>query len=344
MKSCPLFALSALTALACAPSFAAQPIESEAPTPIPDVARAMIDAAYETEDPVQVSAVANAAMQVFPKEAEAIGAYADKKREALSSPLFAGRVKDELVVTAEPEKEKQPPSVDARPDEVELKPGKAPKFLGLGPWKGKATASGLRSTGNSQNAAAGFQFEAHRDFGDFTHNLAGRFDFGKSKGKTTQQRWGASYKLDYRYSDKTYAFARLSYDEDAFSGFDYRLFAGLGVGRRLFNTEGFKWKVEGGPGYQYAPIDDTREVDNHPAAYLSSETDWLIRDGLKFEQDVNGTWTSPTSTIVSQTTLTTVLTDTLSTGISYLYRYETDPPSGRLNEDTTFRLNLTYGF
>lgn len=323
---------------------AASPEQSPSTPQLPEIARALIDAAFRTEDAAQVAAVADAAKQVFPGFEDAIEAYAAERRAALLSPFFAGLPKDEVVVAAEPTAEKKPPVVEADPNPVDLKPGKAPEFLGLGQWKGKASASGVVATGNSRNAAAGLLIEARRDVGSLTHNISAAFDYGKSNGNATQQRWRAAYKLDIEQSEQVYGYLRLAYEEDAFSGFDYKLFGGLGAGVRLFNAEAFKWKIEGGPGYQYAPIDDTRAVDDHVAAYLSSETDWVIREGLKLEQDVNGTWTRPTSTFVSQTSLTTLLTDTLSTGFSYLYRFETDPPAGRLREDSTFRLNVTYGF
>lgn len=310
---------------------------------LPEVIQKLLDAAYHTQDPAQVAAVAYAAQQVFPDYADKIKAYADEKRAALS-PLVVKADSDEVLVVATPKEAKTPPTPSNKSDDVEMRPGKAPKFLGLGPWKGKATASGLIASGNSSNAAAGVHIEAHREVGPLTHNIVSYFDYGKSKGVKNQQRWGVSYKLDFLLGDDTYGYGRVSYDEDAFSGFDYKLFGGGGVGHYFYNTERFKLKVEGGPGYQYAPIDDTTARDNRFAIYASNEADWLIRDGLKLEQDLNATWTSPTSTLMSNTALTTVLSDTLSAGVSFLYRYETHPPAGRLKEDRTFRANLTYGF
>ncbi|MFZ5617164.1 MAG: DUF481 domain-containing protein [Pseudomonadota bacterium] len=346
-----IISAAVLSALLAAPPAAAEEAPPSTASPgalaapgLPDIARQLIDAAFRTEDAAQVAAVADAAKQVFPGFEDAIDAYASEKRAALSSPLFTGGARDEVVVAAELAKERKAPAVEAEPNPVDLKPGKAPEFLGLGAWKGRVGASGVIATGNSQNTAAGLQIEAHREIGALTHNLAAHFDYGKSRGNATQQRWGAAYKVDVDGGEDFYGFARFSYEEDAFSGFDYKLFGGLGVGRRLFKSEPFKWKVEGGPGYQYAPLDDTRAIDRQAAVYASSETDWTIREGVRFEQDLSATWTSPTSTLVSQTSLMTVLTDTLSTGLTYLYRYETDPPAGRVSEDTTIRLNLTYGF
>ncbi|MGE0409239.1 MAG: YdiY family protein [Amphiplicatus sp.] len=302
--------------------------------------RAMLDAAAETGKLNEIAAVASAARRVYPDDAEAIDAYA----RALMTAVTAKVTSDILTVKASPPPEKKAPSLDASVDAVDFPPGAAPKWLKLGPWAGKAVASGLVSSGNSKNAAAGLHIEARREIGAMTHRLTGYFDYGKSRGVKNQERWGGSYKLDYLLGDNTYAYGRFSYDEDAFSGYDYKIFGGLGVGRYFVRKPALQIKAEAGPGYQYSPIDGSNEVEKRAAIYASNEIDWVIRAGLKFEQDLNGTWTSPTTTLMSKTALTISLTDTLSTGVSFLYRYETDPPPGRFNTDTTLRMNLIYGF
>ncbi len=307
---------------------------------LPEVARAMLDAAAATGQMSQISAVANAARSVFPDHIEEIDSYA----ENLTALLLVGATSDLVMVKAKPAKEPPRVEVDDSVDAEELQPADPPKWLKLGEWDGKATASGIVASGNSDTAAAGLHIDARREFSYFTHNVSLYFDYGTSKGVKSQQRWGAAYKLDYLLGDDTYAYGRVSYDEDEFSGFDYKIFGGLGIGHNFYDTKTFKLKVEGGPGYQYSPIDDSREIDNRAAFYASGELHWIIRPGLKFQQNINATWTNPSSTLTSNSAITSALTDTLSTGISFLYRYETNPPAGRVNTDTTFRLNLTYGF
>ena len=65
---------------------------------------------------------------------------------------------------------------------------------------------------------------------------------------------------------------------------------------------------------------------------------------MTFGQDLNATWTEPTTTFQSVTTLNTKLTEALSTGLSFEYRYETEPPEGRENFDAIARASLIYGF
>lgn len=285
--------------------------------PIPDVAAAMLKAAHDSGERAEIEAVAKAVKAVFPDYADAIDADAAAKLASL-----------------EPEKPAEP----APP------PKPVYNWRAMKPWDGKIRASGMMSSGNSQNAAVGVAIDAARTDGEFKHNFKGYFDLGESNNVTNQKRWGASYKLDYNFTDRTYAYARVSYEEDEFSGFDYRLFSGAGLGHYLAKSEPFTLKVEGGPGHRYSPIDATREVEEELAIYGASELSWAIREGVKFEQNVSATWTDPTTAFQSVTSLTTQLWGDLSTGLSFEYRYETDPPEDRRKTDTIARASLIYGF
>ena len=307
-------ALSAFALAAIAAPAAAEPADA-----IPDIAAAMLAVAYESGDPDEIAAVAKAVKAVFPDYADAIAGDVDVKLAAISAA--------------------QEPEVET--PETAPAPG---GLLAIKPWDGKFSASAVMSSGNSENSAVGVAFDAARSAGAFTHNFKGFFNLGKSNGVTNQKRWGGAYKLDYNFTDRTYAYGRLSYEEDEFSGFDYRLFGGAGLGHYLAKSEPLTWKVEGGPGYRYSPIDITRDIEKEFAVYAASETDWLIREGLKFEQDFNVTWTSPTTTFQSVTSLTTEIWGDISTGLSFEYRYETDPPLGRENTDTIAKASLIYGF
>ena len=322
MKPINVFAAS-LTALAMTVQSAA--------AEIPDLAQALLDAAYEKGVASDIMAVADAAKTVFPDYADAIDAQAAAQIAILAAPA---------------ETEAATPVEEAGNNIDEGAAPAAPTggFFAVRPWEGKFQASAVMSSGNSENAAVGVAFDAARTTGRFVHNLSGYFDLGRSEGLTNQKRWGGAYQLDYKISDPTYAYARVSFDEDEFSGFDYRLFAGAGLGHFLSDTERLKWKIEGGPGFRYSPIDDTTEIDQEFAVYGASETDWQIRDGLLFEQDFNVTWTSPTTTFQSITSLTTELYEGLATGISFELRYETDPPFGRENTDTIARASLVYSY
>jgi putative salt-induced outer membrane protein YdiY len=281
----------------------------------------MLKVAHDSGDPAEIRAVAKAVKAVFPDYEAAIAADANAKVAAL-----------------------EPAQEENFADAPRTGPKQKHGLFALSPWDGKVSASGVLSSGNSENAAVGVAIDAARTAGAWKHNFKGYLDLGESNGVTNQKRWGASYKLDYNFGERTYAYGRVSYDEDQFSGFDYRLFGGAGLGHYLFKGEPFSWKVEGGPGYRFSPVSGTTMEENEFAVYAATEIDWLIRQGVKFDQDVNITWTSPTTSIQSVTALTTQIWGDISTGLSFEYRYETDPPMGRKNTDTIAKASLIYGF
>lgn len=314
----------AIASLLAATTASAQEVET------PALAQAMLEAAEKTGDAAQVDAVANAVLEVFPDYAEAIEA----KRAAIVASLAPPEVIEEA---AAPEEEPSDPR----------------GTLGFGKWTGTLGAGAAQASGNSENLTIGFALDARREHGIFAHNIEAGIDIASSNpdpsdplsdSDLTQKRWYGAYQLDVAFSDRTYAYGRIDYEEDEFSGFDYRIFGGAGLGHYLYKSAPLTWKIEGGPGYRYSPIDDTRETESEVALYASTEVDWLIAENILFEQNVNAIWTSPTTTVESLTAITTKLTDVLSTSISYQVRYETDPPPGNDDVDTLLKASVNYGF
>ncbi len=308
---------------------ALQVTPNELAASLPDIPRALLENAKATGDTAKVANVAEAAMAVFPDSAEAISAYSKLIVNELAPP-------EELAEEATPE--------------VVTTGG----FFAISPWEGKIVGTAARATGNSINTAYGVALDAARKVGKFTHNVEGSIDIASAgavnvaDSTLTQRRLYLGYQLDYDFSDRLYGYARASYEDDRFSGFDYRLFGSAGLGYLIYDNERLKWKVEGGPGYRYSVLDQPvlggDDTDSQFAFYASSETDWTIRDGLLFEQDLSFIWTSSTSTFISQTAVTTAVSDSISVGASYLYRFETNPPLGQVQTDTLLRASVTYGF
>ena len=308
----------------------------------PNYAKEMLEAAARTLDAAQVAAVAYAAIEVFPDQTEEIETYSAKLRAALSP--FSVVSVENIIVRAENKPPEPAPTPEIRTADKPLKPAKAPFFLDLGDWTGTASATGLISSGNSRNATAGLRVEAQSPEDVFTHHIRGYFDYGRSQGAKNTQRWGGAYQLDYAFRENTSIFARGSYDEDAFDGFEYRLFAGFGASQWVVRNEKITLKFEGGPGYQLAPIALTDDDNSGIAFYGNSEFDWVLRDGLKFEQRNSVTATNPTTRFVTTNAVTIAFTDYLSTGFSYEYNYLVNPPEGAANATRIFRSNLSYQF
>jgi len=320
------------------PAIAAQTADVRTP---PGIAKDLIDEAARSGDPRRIMVVAETVKAVLPTFAAAIDDYALAKSASLQNNepfLTSDDVNPPEVSTAAAADSPKDKDASDAPEE------KTGGIFALDPWTGNFSAGASLATGNSENTAIGLALEASRETGDFIFSVNAYFDLGKADGVQNQQRWGAESKIYYTYTDNLTVFGRFAYDEDAFSGFDYRLFAGAGLGYFIKKSEPFTFKVKAGPGFRYSPIDDTDEIDRVIAIYSGSDLKWVVRDGITFVQALDLTWTDPTTTFESRTALDVDLWDGLTTGVSYSLRHETNPPMDRVNRDTVLRFNLGYGF
>ena len=320
-----------------APSYAAEPA--------PGIARDLIDSAAESGDAIAVVIVTDAVKDVLPTFADAIDAYATQTLARIGGDAMASAATPDApgTVAASAAASSAAAAPAATPEE------KPTGVFALAPWDGKISAGASFASGNSENTAIGFALDASRTAGDLTHKVTAYFDIGEAGADgaprtLNQKRWGAAYKLDLKLNERVYGFWRIAYDEDQFSGFDYRLFTGAGAGYFVAKSDPLTVKFEAGPGFRYSPIDDTREVEEEIAIYAATDIDWVIREGLKLSQDAGMTWTNPTTTFESTTALDYALFKGLTTGVSFYYRYETAPPAGRLNSDSVFRATLGVDF
>lgn len=218
-------------------------------------------------------------------------------------------------------------------------------------WDGTVEFSAASATGNSETLNIGLGAEGRNTIGRYTHLLKGAFNYGETEEVETQNNLLLSYQLDMQLRDRTFGYGRIQYDKDEFSGFENRIFLGAGVGHYLIERETMTWKVEGGPGYRYAQLEepdpvpmDFEDSESEFAIYASSDYEYLFREGVQFTHSLNTTYTQSNTSINTVAALTTKLTETLSSKVSYEVRYETDPPAGNENTDTLLKASILFGF
>ena len=218
-------------------------------------------------------------------------------------------------------------------------------------WDGTIEFSAANATGNSENTTIGVGLDSRNKQGRYTHNVDAYANYAESDGTEQQNNFGVAYQLDLDLSDVSYGFGRISYEQDEFSGFDYRVFLGAGLGRFLIQNNVRVWKVEAGPGVRFTRIEEPvplppgfEDEETEVSAFANSEFDWTIREGVLFEHNLAATYADSSSTISTLFALSTKLTENLSSKVSYQVDFETDPPLGREDTDTLLKASLLLGF
>ena len=226
---------------------------------------------------------------------------------------------------------------------------------------GSVDLSFANATGNTENLTLilGGKLEVDRGPVEHAFQTGARYAESAPRGtddrQQTQEAVFASYQLDADLSDRLFAFGRVRYDYDAFSGFDHRVFTGAGLGYRFAETEAVNWTVSGGPGVRWtrlaapdvppdAPDPDFEREQTEFSTYASSDLDWDVTETVSFEQDARVTYTDTSTTLEAEAALKSKLTENLSARFSYRVQHETDPPEGRQPTDTLMTAGLAYGF
>jgi len=210
-------------------------------------------------------------------------------------------------------------------------------------WSGEGELGYVNTTGNTETQHLNAKLGLKKEVARWLHEV--RFEAGNQKdgSATTAERYYAAAKSDYAFTERDYGYAGADYEDDRFSGYDYRTNVGLGYGRRVVNTETLKLNLEIGPGYRWSELDNGDE-QNEATLRLAGNLGWTISDNASFTQELSAIIGDENTASRSFTALTTKINGNFALRLSYLLTHNSDPPPDTKNTDTETAVTLVYGF
>lgn len=209
-------------------------------------------------------------------------------------------------------------------------------------WSGQGELGAFMSSGNADNTGATVSLALTKDGIKWRHKLAARGDYQRSEGVTTREQFLAAYELNYKISDRLYAYGLAQYERDRFQGFSARYAASGGLGYDVL-TAGPTLSVKAGPAWRRTELIGGATTSNI-AGLAALDFDWELSDKLSFTQDASAFIQSGSSTLVSDTGVQASISDAVSVRLSYTVEHDTDPPAGAVKTDTLSRITVIYGF
>ena len=282
---------------------------------IPAPVRAMIDAALESGDEAKVRTVIELAKMTNPDdvdELDAILATYETGLEAAAADAAAAK-------------------------EAEIR---SAGFLEN--WSGKGELGAFNSTGNAENTGITAALSLTKEGLKWRHKLSGRADYQEANGVTTREQFLAAYELNYKFSDRLFAYGLAQYERDRFQGFSARYSASGGIGYDVL-TDGPTLSVKAGPAYRRTELVDGTSTSSI-AGLAALDFDWDVSEAITFTQDASAFVQSGSSTFISDTGLQASISDALSVRLSYTLETDTDPPAGAVKTDTLSRITIIYDF
>ena len=210
-------------------------------------------------------------------------------------------------------------------------------------WHGQGEAGAFLTTGNSDNSGIILGLNLNREGIKWRHELFASADFQKSNGVKSRERYLAGAKVDYKFSERLYAYGLGQYERDPFLGYSSRWSASGGVGYRVIDKPDMTLGLEAGPAFRHTSY--TNGVDESKLAGRAAlDFGWQINPAIRFTEKASTYIESGDMSTLSMTALDAKISGALTARLSYSMQHESDPLPGRKKLDTTSRATLVYGF
>lgn len=210
-------------------------------------------------------------------------------------------------------------------------------------WSGEGSIGAFTSSGNTSSTGVALGLKLSKEGVKWKNTLAGAVNYQKDNGVTSQERYFVGYDLNYKFSQRFYALAILSWERDTFAGYTSRFSESLGLGYKIVDSPKVVWGLEGGPALRQTSYILTGNESDF-SGRVATNFVWNIGPTTAFTENASYFFGGETNTITSETALTTKLYNSLSARISFFVQNESNPQPGLEATDTTTRFTLVYGF
>lgn len=213
----------------------------------------------------------------------------------------------------------------------------------LNSWQGGIELGFVNTTGNTKTESINAKAKAQFEQVSWRHTVTYESLTSSDQGSTTAERYVLNGQSDYKFGKHTYFFMMLNYEDDRFSGYDFRVSEALGYGRRFIDEASLTLDLEMGPGARQSRLDDGSnedEVTLRGAAKLA----WKLSDTSSLTEDLSTEVGEDTTITKSVTALTAQVNSRLATKITYTIKNTSEVPVGVHKTDTETAVTLVYSF
>ncbi|HEY4639860.1 MAG TPA: DUF481 domain-containing protein [Thermoanaerobaculia bacterium] len=203
------------------------------------------------------------------------------------------------------------------------------------PWASSIGAGLAITSGNTDTKNYNLAFATKYDpKTKFVFKADALYLRGDTNGETQVDKASADVRGEYSLSDRTFAFAEVTYLRDPFKGVNYLVAPLAGGGYRIIRSDTRNLTVDAALG---AEIESNSGFGRSSggAAKAGENFDWTLSPTSKFTQKLTGIWKTNDfgdAFYHFDAGLTTTLATRLDLKLAYVYDYKTRPPSADIKK------------
>lgn len=210
-------------------------------------------------------------------------------------------------------------------------------------WNGEAELGIVSTSGNTETQSVNGKVVIKNEREKWRHKVSLEALQTEDGANTTAEKYTLTGKTDYKIDDIRYVFAKIVYDDDRFSGYDYRVSEVVGYGHSVIKQENLNLNLEAGVGSRQDKFDDGTS-DSEGIVSLAGDLAWDVSETSKLTEELSSEIGSDVTISKSVTGLKTQVAGNLAMKLSYTVKYTSEVPAGIEKTDRETGVTLVYSF
>ncbi len=210
-------------------------------------------------------------------------------------------------------------------------------------WEASAELGFVSTSGNTETETLNGKIEATKDGKTWRHEGEATALKSSDELGTTAEKYTLSAQSSYKLTEPNFLFGNISYENDKFSGYQYRVTETIGYGRRVISDESMKLDLEIGPGARQSKLDNG-DTESEGIVRGAAKFKWKISPTSKFSEVLTVEAGEDVTVTKSVTSLSSKINSALSMKITFTYKNTSEVPVGVEETDTETAVTLVYSF
>jgi len=210
-------------------------------------------------------------------------------------------------------------------------------------WKASAEIGYVSTSGNTNTDTLNAKAMASTDREQWRHKIEVTALNASDENVTTAEKYTVTGQSDYKLNDPNYLFGNIAYENDKFSGYQYRVTESIGYGRRVIKETDLTLDLEIGPGARQSKLDNGN-TESESILRGAAKLDWTVSKTSKFAEVLTVEAGEDVTVTKSVTSLSSQVNGSLSMKFTYTYKHTSEVPVGVDDTDTETAVTLVYSF
>lgn len=210
-------------------------------------------------------------------------------------------------------------------------------------WGGEAELGIVSTDGNTETQTIAAKAKAVNDRDKWKHEVGLEALNAESNDQTTAEKYLLTGKTNYKLSARDYVFGVATYEDDRFSGYDWRATEAVGYGRHVIAEETLQLDLEAGLGARQSERDDGTDEDEG-LVRLYGLLGWDISETSRFTEELLSEIGEDVTISKSVTGLKSQINGALAMKITYTVKHVSEVPAGVEKVDRETAVTLVYSY